>query len=299
MPARGHYGKYSCCPRRIGGVKLLNNLLLDEHPLLVMPRLAALIGLNESIVLQQIHYWLIGKEQRQQDYIDGHYWVYNTYEQWLEQFPFFSLRTLRRIFTALEKMGLLISSNYNRAGFDKTKWYTINYESLNKLVSLSGQNGHIVWPNCHNGSGQNDPTNTIDYTKITTERVKGLKGISSKQNAKTPFNPSILEKQIIKSCHAHEIQDCSPYIDIIKYYYSIYEKTFGWEHPRLSAKAMDSVIDSFLSCSDNLDGLEYDPDAYYAMIDRHFQTQYENCDYNICHFMSEEVRNNRFYETCC
>lgn len=136
----------------------MNNLLLDEHPLLIMPNLATLIGLNESIVLQQIHYWLIGKEQRQQDYIDGHYWVYNTYEQWQEQFPFFSLRTLRRIFTALEKMGLLISSNYNRAGFDKTKWYTINYESLNKLVSPSGQNGHIVWPNCPNGSGQNDPT---------------------------------------------------------------------------------------------------------------------------------------------
>ncbi len=42
----------------------MNNLLLDEHPLLVMPKLATLIGLNEAIVLQQVHYWLIGKEQR-------------------------------------------------------------------------------------------------------------------------------------------------------------------------------------------------------------------------------------------
>ncbi len=45
--------------------------------------------------------------------------------------------------------------------------------------------------------------------------------------------------------------------------------------------------------------VKYDPDAYYAMIDKHFQTQYQDCDYNICPFMSEEVRNNRFYETCC
>lgn len=275
----------------------MNNLLLDEHPLLVMPKLATLIGLNEAIVLQQVHYWLIGKEQRQQDYIDGHYWVYNTYDQWQAQFPFWSIRTLKRIFTTLENSGFLLSANYNKINFDKTKWYSIDYCALNGLFA-SCQNGTSIVPTCHYGECQNDPTNTIDYTKITTEKVEGLKGISSKQNAKTPFNPSILEKQIIKSCHAHEIQDCSPYIDIIKYYYSRYEKTFGKEHPRLSTKAMDSVIDSFLSCSDNLNGLEYAPDAYYAMIDRHFQTQYQDCDYNICHFMSAEVRNNRFYETC-
>ena len=60
----------------------INNLLLDEHPLLVMPTLATLIGLNESIVLQQVHYWLKTKEKTEQDYIDGPYWVYNSYERW-------------------------------------------------------------------------------------------------------------------------------------------------------------------------------------------------------------------------
>lgn len=70
-----------------------------------MPTLATIIGLNESIVLQQVHYWLKIKEKSQQDYIDGRYWVYNTYKQWQEQFPFFSLRTLRRTFSSLEKKG--------------------------------------------------------------------------------------------------------------------------------------------------------------------------------------------------
>lgn len=157
-----------------------NNLLLDEHPLLVMPRLATLIGLNEAIVLQQVHYWLKTKENDQQDYIDGHYWVYNTYEQWQEQFPFWSIMTIRRTFTKLENMNLLIVGNYNMAGFDKTKWYSINYVTLNNLVSASVQNERIVCSNWCNGSVQNEQTNTIDYTKITTERVKGLKGISSK-----------------------------------------------------------------------------------------------------------------------
>lgn len=92
-----------------------------------MPTLATIIGLNESIILQQVHYWLKIKEKSKQDYIDGHYWVYNTYEQWQEQFPFFSIRTLRRTFTSLEKMGLLLTGNYNKVKFDQTKWYTLDY----------------------------------------------------------------------------------------------------------------------------------------------------------------------------
>jgi hypothetical protein len=64
------------------------NLLLDEHPLVIMPSLATKIGLNESIVLQQVHYWLQNKEKGNQNFHDGHYWVYNTYEQWQAQFPF-------------------------------------------------------------------------------------------------------------------------------------------------------------------------------------------------------------------
>ena len=114
----------------------MNNLLLDEHPLLVMPKLATLIGLNESIVLQQVHYWLKSKEQRQQDFIDGHYWVYNTYEQWQEQFPFWSIRTLKRIFTSLENSGFLLSANHNKTGFDKTKW-SVSYTHLT-LPTIGG-----------------------------------------------------------------------------------------------------------------------------------------------------------------
>lgn len=44
-------------------MKKISNLLLDEPPLQVMPTLATKVGLNESIVLQQIHYWLKIKEK--------------------------------------------------------------------------------------------------------------------------------------------------------------------------------------------------------------------------------------------
>ena len=155
-------------------------------------------------------------------------------------------------------------------------------------------------PTWHDGECQNDTTNTIDYTETTTEKIKGLNGAELKQfhapSTTTHFNPSILEKQIIKSCHKQGITDHSDYIAIIEHYYSMYKATFHKEHPRLSGPAMDGVIKSICYGSDMVNGT--DPDMYKALIARHFKTQYDNCDYNICHFMSEGIRNNRFYEAC-
>ena len=116
------------------------------------------------------------KEKSKQDYIDGHYWVYNTYEQWQEQFPFFSIRTLRRTFTSLEKMGLLLTGNYNKVKFDQTKWYTIDYGTYENIISSYGQIGHTIRSNWTIGKGQNDQTYTIDYTETTTKTTDILNG---------------------------------------------------------------------------------------------------------------------------
>lgn len=145
----------------------MNKLLIDEYPILVLPKLAENIGLNEAIIIQQIHYWLNNSSH----FYDGKKWIYNSYPKWQKQFPFWSERTIKRAFTSLEKQELLHVGNYNKAGFDRTKWYSVNYDTLNKLVArASGQNGTTIVTECHDGKGQNDPTNTRDYTETTTER---------------------------------------------------------------------------------------------------------------------------------
>lgn len=116
----------------------MSKLLLDSQPLVVIPELATLIGLNEAIILQQIHYWInIKKQDKRQKPIEDTYWVYNTYEEWREQFPFWSNATIRRIIGKLEKANLLYSKKFNKVGYDQTKWYSINYEKLNELINKS------------------------------------------------------------------------------------------------------------------------------------------------------------------
>ncbi|MED4455122.1 DnaD domain protein [Metabacillus fastidiosus] len=116
--------------------KQMSKLLLDEKPLLIIPSLAKKVGLNESIILQQIHYWL----QISDHTYEGYKWMYNTYDKWAEQFPWWSKATIRRLITKLEKLGIIITGNFNKMKMDKTKWYRINYDALNDMSSPCAQN---------------------------------------------------------------------------------------------------------------------------------------------------------------
>ncbi|HGO3660423.1 TPA: DnaD domain protein [Staphylococcus aureus] len=177
----------------------MNKLLIDDYPIQVLPKLAELIGLNEAIVLQQIHYWLNNSKHK----YDGKTWIFNSYPEWQKQFPFWSERTIKRTFGSLEKQNLLHVGNYNKAGFDRTKWYSINYETLNKLVARpSGQNGPTMRTNWHDARGQNDPTNTIDYTETNKHREtddvsKSFKYISANlEIIQNPLKAEQLEHEI-------------------------------------------------------------------------------------------------------
>lgn len=145
----------------------MSNLLLDERPLLVLPSLAAgLKSLDEAVILQQIHYWI----EKKQNYRDGRYWVYNSMENWMQQFPWIKSRTtLTRYFNNLEKKGLLITGNYNKAGFDKTKWYTIDYSALSDFEQRLYRTCTTSDQNLVNGTYRSCTTNTIDYQEITTQ----------------------------------------------------------------------------------------------------------------------------------
>ncbi|WP_423800031.1 conserved phage C-terminal domain-containing protein [Neobacillus sp. SAB-20_R2A] len=107
----------------------MTKLLLNEAPIMIIPSLAVKMGLNEAIVLQQIHYWI----QTSSHVIEGQKWIYNSYKEWQKQMPFWSESTIKRTIRSLEEQGFLISSNWNKLKLDKTKWYTIDYQLLESL----------------------------------------------------------------------------------------------------------------------------------------------------------------------
>lgn len=80
----------------------MSNLLFNKHPIVVSQELAGALTeldpkkrprISEAAVLQQIHYWI----EKKQNYRDGHYWVYNSLEDWTKQFTWIkTAKTMKR-----------------------------------------------------------------------------------------------------------------------------------------------------------------------------------------------------------
>lgn len=191
----------------------MSNLLILEPPLMVLPTLATKIGLNEAIILQQIHYWLDPRGNK--NLKEGRHWVYNSYKEWKKQFPFWAERTLQRAILSLEKLNLLIVSNFSKNPLDKTKWYTINYAELSNIskdFTRTCQNGiiedvNLAPPTCQNGTIYNKDTETT--TEITNSSLnpsltsvdskkRRSKSLFDKKEALSTFLPSELALSMIQ-----------------------------------------------------------------------------------------------------
>lgn len=165
----------------------MNRLLINEPPLQVLPSLAKLIGLNEAIFLQQLHYWLI---KSQHEY-DGRKWVYNTFEEWQKQLPFWSIITIKRIVQSLRKAGLVsTTAQYNKMQVDRTLWYTIDYAAVDSLAERTVDTSIVS--TCYDGKCQVDTTNnqrlpeTYQTTSVPAEPSRSFPCVENLSMETTP-----------------------------------------------------------------------------------------------------------------
>jgi hypothetical protein len=115
-----------------------NTMLIDEEPLVIIPAWAEAIGLNEAIVLQQIHYLMTTYKRvgQRENYRDGRWWVKKSIQDWQgDHFTFWSAKTVRNALDRLEKKGLVEGAFFDQDKIDRTKWYTINYDKLREVLS--------------------------------------------------------------------------------------------------------------------------------------------------------------------
>ncbi len=162
------------------------SMLFNFRPLVINPELAMRIGLNEAIVLQQVNYWINDKEQGVIH--AGRRWVFNSYESWVKQFPFWSADTVKRAFTSLVKQGCLDVEQLNKSLHDRTNYYAINHECelLNDAEQVPLSNG----ANCPDRQAQDAPMdegkNARSLTVTTTKTTTETKSIGASADAPAP-----------------------------------------------------------------------------------------------------------------
>jgi hypothetical protein len=166
--------------------------------------LATEIGFNESIILLQFDH-LINVENNYKIY-EGRYWTYDSIKNLQDKFfPFWGTTTIKKTIKNLESKNLIIKANYNKAGFDKTNWYTVNYEEAAKLKSI------IIGYKDEKGCAQplvgKCPTNSQDLTNDESESDHPIPETSSEKSSETSSCTSDFKKSDDVGCNVSDAQD--------------------------------------------------------------------------------------------
>ncbi|SHH41018.1 hypothetical protein SAMN02745180_00253 [Sporanaerobacter acetigenes DSM 13106] len=203
--------------------------ILNLHPLVLDKELAVVLGLNEALILQQVHYWIEINKKNNRNFHEGRYWTYNTIDEWHEEFPFWSNSTIKRTFKRLRDMNLIIVDNFNVYQMDRTLWYTINYEELEKMIkdeendATLDKNDTMIGSKGDDNDIQNEPMERTNMnsplpeitTKTSTEisnqsiyhekLLKDDRGIDGRNPSYEDFQERY--KKIIKNCELHAIDE--------------------------------------------------------------------------------------------
>ena len=130
--------------------------------------IAVQVGVNGAVIYETIKWWCFRHKVIGTNHYDDNWWVFNSRRAWCELFPYLSEQNIKTALNKLVNAGLILKGNYNTEKFDRTNWYAIADKT-----SLVASNQSLVKINqC---IGENQPTNTITSTNITSTSIESKK----------------------------------------------------------------------------------------------------------------------------
>lgn len=171
------------------------------------PSVAKNVGTDAAIILSNIEYWCKLNKSKNINYEDGKYWTYNSAKSFSMQFDYLSIPQIERCLKKLEEAEYIITGNFNKSKYDRTKWYSSGRvyknddnneepksidESNNQNVNSNLPNGKMDFTEYENGSNETDApipnkfkTNKLNTNKLNTNKNKAE---SSKEDILSIYN---------------------------------------------------------------------------------------------------------------
>src|SRR3990167_2002898 len=97
---------------------------------------AMVVGVDAAVFLDSLVFWIKTNAANKRNFHEGKYWSYNKLDAFVEIFPCWTRRQVERIINNLTADGYLLSGNFNKNTYDKTKWYTLSEKGL-KLLNMT------------------------------------------------------------------------------------------------------------------------------------------------------------------
>ena len=85
-------------------------------------------GVEKAILLQHIRFWVHQNKGKDTHFHEGKVWMYQSVADIKKHYPYWSNQKIGRILRDMESLGIILSGNFNKIGYDQTKWYTLNID---------------------------------------------------------------------------------------------------------------------------------------------------------------------------
>lgn len=99
-------------------------------------------GIECAVILQNLYFWIKKNIANEKNNNDGNYWTYNSVKAFSKLFPYMTEKRIRSALLKLEENGLIITGNYNKSAYDRTKWYAMTEKAFSlfgESILLKGQ----------------------------------------------------------------------------------------------------------------------------------------------------------------
>ncbi len=270
-------------------MKRESSMLYSVPPVTASPLAIAAIGVSEAIIVQQIEYWIKKNQIKNRNLYDGRYWTYNTFEELSEQIGMRPDR-IKDVIRRLREKGIVLVGNYNTNKYDRTNWYSIDYDALDSFLSNdSGKSTPPLWENPTINSAEIPQpipeTNTETTTEINTETINTH--INTKLPAEVPLC-SLTDKK--KMTHDAMQATAATIYDV---YLDEYKRRIGKRHPFVKKQMYYKMIDDMA----NAIAPDYDffenrdtRDIARRLIEEHYKNKYKcDNDYSVFFFATAGI----------
>lgn len=191
-------------------------------------------GIAKAVLLYNIRFWLnknMSNKKNKHKHTDKniYYWTYNSGKAFEKLFPYLKSKNISRWLLELERDEVLLSGNFNKVKYDRTKWYTIKNEFIIKCNNDTiYQKRPMDLPKTTNGLVKNDQP--IPYSK------QNIKPNSKLKKKSFSFKKGI--NTINTSDDKLTLSDLLKKYPLFNSFYSIYPKKVS---NRLALKAFNNV----------------------------------------------------------
>jgi hypothetical protein len=130
-------------------------------------------GVLAAVLIRNFQYWISKNKSEKHNFVNGHYWTFNSTAGLCELFPYMSKDQINRQINMLVEKGVLIKGHFSEnpndrrtwiAFSDDAKWISQNYE-MDLAISQNGFSESAKCINEYYNDTNNNPYNKPDNSK--------------------------------------------------------------------------------------------------------------------------------------